>query len=250
MRVATGSMSTDYSQLELHVGVDGAVVGPVDLGLASDELGPVILTIPRQWGELTVRVEVHDVPPPLDPAADAVAELSVRTGAGIAVSGWAGDSPLGIPVDEGLDARVRWSVLDGQAGSDWFRSPDRDAEQPVDRYLLQVWPAAPSPARTVVASTPWSQYWAFGPAAAALVRELAGVPDPGRLVEVVDRGLAAHPEIRARVAGGLDDHRLGILRYVQELFRVTYHDGVYDDVRDDHERISPLITERARRAGP
>lgn len=250
MQVVTGTMWTDYSQVEVHPGIDGEVVGPVDLGLANDEFGPVIATIPRQSGEITVRVEVHDDEPPVHSAADAAAEWSARSGTGVAVSGWAGESLLAIPVAAGVDVRVRWSVLDGQAGSDWFRSPDRDAEQPVERYLLQVWPAAPAPARTVVASTPWSQYWAFGPAAVALVRELADVPDPGRLVEVVDRALAAHPETAARIRAGQEDQGLGIKRYVQELFRVTYHDGVYDDVRQDHDRIAALIAERARIAGP
>jgi hypothetical protein len=261
MQVVTGTVRADFSQLELDPGEGGAVVGPVDLGLADDQGDVLILTVPRQSGRLAVRVEVHGcaatdpaaspVPgPALDPAADAVAEWSARTGTGASVAGWAADSPLAIPVVAGADVRMRWSVLDGQAASDWFRSAAPDAEQPVERYLLQVWPAVAAPARTVVASVPWSQYWAYGPAAAALVRELADVPDPRRLVEVVDRALAAHPETGARIRAGEGASCLGIRRYVQELFRVTYHDGVYDDVRDDHERITALITGRAGLAGP
>ena len=75
-------------------------------------------------------------------------------------------------------------------------------------------------------------------------------PDPGRLVVVIDRALAAHPDVAGRLRAGDDRYRVGVVRYLQELFRITHTAGTYDDVRDDYERLGRLIEERARLRDP
>ncbi|HEY0215587.1 MAG TPA: hypothetical protein VGC57_04260 [Cellulomonas sp.] len=248
MRTVTAEVSTDYSQIELDLGDGGRADGPVDLGLVTEqrEPGPMILIIARQWGEVTIDVQVHETEPPVDPAWGAAAEWSARTGDRVTVSGWAGESPAVVPVAPDLDVRMRYVVLDGQRGHEQSRAVDHDPDEaPAERYLLQVWPAPRAHARLVAATEPWSQYWAFGPAAAALTGELADVPDPGRFDVVVDRALAAHPDVRARLVDGDRRYVSGILRYTQELFRATYQAADYVDLRQDHVQIEARIVERA-----
>ncbi|MFS0703807.1 hypothetical protein AB6N23_04725 [Cellulomonas sp. 179-A 9B4 NHS] len=248
-----GGVTADYSQVELHVGEGGAVgvedaVGLVLVldrqSLGTDVAAYAILTVARQHGDVPVRVEVHDGPPPADPRWDAVTELSVRSGDAVTVTGWAGDGSLTVPVPAGADLRVRYAVVDGQAGSDQFADGRWD-EPPAETYVLQLWPAPPAPARLVSASTPWAQYWAFGPDAAAAVQRLADVPDPERLVALVDEALAAHPDTAARVRAGDESYRVGVIRYAQELFRVTHASGVYADLQRDHQALARLIDARA-----
>jgi hypothetical protein len=248
MHAVTSALTADYSHLELNPGRGGRSHGPVVLGLADDQVSDMtILITARQSGVVPAEVQVHDDRPPLDPRWDTVTEWSVRTGAGMTLGGWAHETSMAVPVPAGVDLRVRYVVLDGQAGADQWRRHGGGDELPAERYLLQVWPAAAAAAEVLVADAPWAQYWAFGPSAAAVVAGLAGMPDPGRLVAVVDRALDAHPDVRARVAAGDDRYRVGVIRYVQELFRVTHHTGAYDHVRRDHEAIAALIDERARR---
>lgn len=83
----------------------------------------------------------------------------------------------------------------------------------------------------MASTSPWSQY-SFGQAAAELLVELADVPDPGRLVQVIDR--ARWRIIRTSQSGcgpGISDTAWGIIRYVHELFRVTHLSPAYRDVR-------------------
>ncbi len=251
-----GKVVADYSQVELHVGPGGAVdvreaVGLVlvlDQGHAPEADARAILTVARQHGDVPVRVEVHDGPPPADPRWDAVTELSVRSGDAVTVTGWAGEGTLAVPAPAGVGLRVRYAVADGQAGSDQFADGRWD-EPPAETYVLQVWPAPPAPAELVSASAPWAQYWAFGPGAAAAVQRLADVPDPERLVTLVDEALAAHPDTAARVRAGDERFRLGVIRYAQELFRVTHANGVYADLQRDHQALARLIDARAALAG-
>lgn len=246
MRTVEGVVLADYSQVELHAGIGGVVDLPADTGLASaldDEYA--ILTVARQYGDVPVRIEVHDGPPPDDPAWDAAVELSLRSGDEVRVTGWAGAGLLAAPVPRGVTLRARYAVRDGQAGSEQFRAGDGWQAAAAERYVLQLWPAPAAPARLVTASSPWSQYWAFGPAAAAAVPRLADVPHPDRLVALLDAALVAHPATAARVRAGDRRYHSGLIRYAQELFRVTHATGEYEDLQRDHERLARLIDARA-----
>ena len=150
------------------------------------------------------------------------------------VPGPAGHHLLRIALDLGEE-------LGGAAASPWSEEPDTESE----RYLLQIWPAPPSAAESIAATTPWCQYWAFGPAAEALVAELSDVPDPDRLGVVIDRALSDHPDVARRLREGQHVFQSGIVRYAQELFRVTYASDAYADLRQDSSALRRLITARA-----
>lgn len=245
--VVSGEVYADYSQIELHPGQGGHVFAMGDIGLATGEFGEhVTLTTARQYGNVHVAVHILDEEPMLDPVWDAVVEFPIHTGESVSVTGWAGSGTIAVPMPPALDVRVRYVVIGTQIGWDQPAAP-RGSVAP-ERYLLQAWPAAQQAPRIVASTSAWSQYWTFGAPATALLAELADLPDPDRLAVVIDRALAAHPEVAARLGAGDDRYQAGIIRYVQELFRITYYTGAYDDVRDDHERLGRLIDERARRA--
>lgn len=243
-----GDLDADYHQVELHVGLGGQPYQVGDLGLMNGEFGDhVTLTVARQYGTMRFQVEVTDLEPPLDPSWDAVAEFSLRTGEPVVLTGWAGGGSLTVPVPPEVDARLRYVVLGGEVVADHPPTETQDGVG-VDRYLVQVWPNAPAVARVVVSTSPWSQYWTFGQEASQLLIELADFPDPDRLVQVIDRALAVHPDVAQQIRGGDERYRVGVIRYLQELFRITFFTGAYDDVRDDHEHLALLIDQRARRS--
>ncbi len=248
-RVVEGQVGADYSQFELWTGEGGHVATDIDVGLASSQIsGPdgVSLTTARQWGEITVRASFHEEEPLLDPTWDAVVDLSAHLGTGAAATGWGGEGELRLPAPHAIDVRVRYVVVTGQDGSDLWRAGD---EHVTEHYLLQLWPAPPRPARVVVSSSPWSQYWTFGTEAVAVAHEVAALPAPDGLVAAVDRSFAAHPEVAERLRAGDARYRSGVLRYAQELLRVTHGSPGYSDVRDDHTLLERLVDERARLAG-
>ncbi|AEE47223.1 hypothetical protein [Cellulomonas fimi] len=251
MITRSGSLSADYSQVELHLG-DGGDATAEDLGVLGEwpalmtAWDHLVLTTARQHGTLPFEVQVHDGPVPLDPAWDTVHEASVRLGPGARMTGWAGEGEVvDVPVEDAATYRLRYVVEGGQEGSRQFRDGSWD-DEPLERYMVQVWPDEPREA-VVVATVPWSQFWAFGPDAVRLVAELQHVPDPERLTVLVDAALAAHPDVAARLRAGDDRYTLGIRRYVGELFRVTYALPVYAEQRTDHEGLQRLILDRAAR---
>lgn len=251
MITRTGTVAADYSQIELHLACDGEEPSAADVGAVDDSPGLVnagdwlTLTTARQYGQVPVEVQVHPEPVPLDPSWDAVHEASMQVGADATVTGWAGEgTAVDVPVQVPGLHRVRYVVVDGQAGSDWFRDPARGDEQPCERYLLQLWPEPAPRDADVVAAVPWAQYWAFGPDAARLVSALVDVPDPERLVVLLDAALAAHPDVAAHLRAGDDDFTLGLVRYAQELFRLTHASPVYAEQRADHDGLLRLIRSR------
>jgi hypothetical protein len=255
--VVTGEVDADYSQFELDLGDGGRVPGfTTAVGLAtSNGEEHVVLIVARQYGAIAVEVQVLDAEPPVYQWWDAAVEFSVHTGVSrssrsdgvpVWIYGFAGAGAFSVPVPADVDARVRYVVLDGQVAKD--QTVQGDGPGP-DRYLLQMWPAVPSPARIVAATSPWSQYWAFGMAAYELLVELAEVPDPGRLIDVIDRALADRPDVAERLRAGDQRYRSGINRYIQQLFSLTFNSSVYSDVRHDHDRIGRLIDDRARLLG-
>lgn len=246
MRTSRGVVGAAYSQIELHPGGDGWVHGPVDLGLASDEFGPVALTVPREYGQVPVEVQVTDAPPTPATRWDTAVEWSVRTGDAVVVSGWAGDGSVEVPAPPDVEMRVRYVVLDGQAARDALHA---GRQLPgTDRYLLQLWPAPPAAPSVLRATAPWSQYWAFGADAARVVEAFVGVPDPERLDRVVDEALRGHPDVLDALRAGDERYREGIIRYAQELFRVTYTQGTYADLRHDASELARVIDARVARA--
>ncbi|MDM8083314.1 hypothetical protein QUV83_00855 [Cellulomonas cellasea] len=246
MPVVIGDVYADYAQIELHPGDGGRIADLQKVGLVSGQFGEhAVLITPREYGTVTIDVGVLDAPAPRDPSWDTAVEFSMRTGQGPCVLGSGGTGRLDIPIPAELDVRVRYVVVDGEPASPWSDATDTQAE----RYLLQLWPAPMSPARTVAATTPWSQYWAFGPAAELLITELSDVPDPDRLEVVIDRALADHPDVTAHLRAGRDAYQAGVVRYAQELFRVTHQSDAYRVVRHDSDALLRLIKARVEHSG-
>lgn len=102
-------------------------------------------------------VEVHEQAPPLDAVWEDVVEVSFRpVSADSALEEWAGEAtwPLGLEV---TDYRVRYCAQ----GMDRARERDTrsDDEPPLDRYLLQFWPAPPEPDRVLGQTSAIAAYW-------------------------------------------------------------------------------------------
>jgi hypothetical protein len=191
-----------------------------------------------------VTVTVLADAPSLDPLWDTAVEFSWRAGDGPAVTGWAGTGEVPVPVPADTELRTRYVVLRGQEESDrWRRGEDSESD---DEYLLQVWPAPPAPASVVRATAAWSQYWAWGPEAVQAVARLSHVPDPERLHAVVDAALLAHPDVLAHLRAGRTAYRSGVIRYAQELFRVTHASGTYRAWATDANRLARLVDDRVR----
>lgn len=244
IQVAEGLVSADFSQVELHVDPPGSLDIDAKTGLASTtEEDYATLLVPRQHGQLPFRLEVHARPPVVDPAWDAVVELSLRGGGPVRMTGWAGEGVVQGPVLADVDLRARYAVRDGQAGSEQFHQ-GRGDEPPAEAYVVQLWPSPPAPARVVRAISPWSQYWTFGPAAAGAVRRLQDVPDPDRLTALLDAALEEHPDVAARLDAGDTRYRLGLVRYAQQLFHATHTTGAYADLRSDYTALDRLIDAR------
>lgn len=240
-----GRVGAAYSQIELCPGPDEPVP-VVDVGLATtwgDQAHAVTLIVAREYGQIPVAVELADAPPPLDPAWDAVVELSMQAGDDPAVTGWGGDGIIPLPEIEGMAVRVRYVVQNGEEAKHRLHTGQ---EAGVDRCLLQFWPAEPEPPRVVVSTSPWSQYWTFGVAATAAARACAHLPEPAGLLAVIDRALIEHPDVAAAIRAGDGRYRSGVLRYAQELLRLTFRTRAYADVRHDSERLAALIDARAR----
>ncbi|MDQ1295673.1 MAG: hypothetical protein QG608_3558, partial [Actinomycetota bacterium] len=249
MVLISGELLADYSQVELHPGDGGHVFGMGDIGLANGEFGEhAVLIVPRQWGPVAFEIRLSDAEPAVEPAWDAAVEFSMHVGDSPCATGWAGQGDLDIPLSQ-TDVRVRYVVLDGQLAQDLDSGQDLGSGEGgpgPERCLLQLWPGPWAAPRTVVSTSPWSQYWTFGQEASELLVELADVPDPERLPLVIDGALEAHPDIGARLRAGDQRYRSGVLRYLQELFQVTHLTGAYDDIRHDHDRLHDLIDERSR----
>jgi hypothetical protein len=238
-----GKVSASFSQFEIHAG-EGGAVAPLDIGLAwAEEPDYAALTTARQVGDVPVIVTLHEARPDLDPAWDAVVELSMLVGEGPAVTGWASEgATLPLPLHSGTEVRVRYVVIDGDAGSRQFH--DRDDDGPArDRYLLQVWPEALAPAAVIVSSTPWSQYSTFGAEGRLLYDVLAGAEHGERIVAAVDAAIARHPDVAARVRSGDAAYRTGIIGFVTAATRL----GSQGHVREALDRI---IDERVLATGP
>jgi len=118
--------------------------------------GVLSLVTSTTWGAVPLRVDVHDAPPPVDPAWQDVVEASlVTTTTALALHSFdhAVDLP---PLPVAGSYRVRYSAQGMDDAHDMTRAA---AEPVVDRYLLELWPAPPAPDAVLRCTSDAAAYW-------------------------------------------------------------------------------------------
>jgi hypothetical protein len=154
---------TDYGQFDLiwsdDLGFDGDYDrffnGQVN-GLAGATSGTgLYLNLARRSGGSPIQIMLLDTEPPLLDDWEDVVEVSISlpTDADPTWSTWAGEhsGPLAIPPGT---YRVRVNARGRDDGRD-----GEFADEPVDWYLIELWPAAPAPDAILRATTADSTYW-------------------------------------------------------------------------------------------
>lgn len=157
-------VDTDYGQFDLTWDVEGGFDGAFERffsgqvnGLvgAADPSG-VYLNLARRSGGSPVRIILTDAPPAADDSWEDVVEVStsVSVGAEPQWMSWAGED--GGPLD-GLtpgEYRVRVSARGRDEGHD-----GEFAEDAVDFYLVEMWPAPISPDAILKVGSENAKYW-------------------------------------------------------------------------------------------
>lgn len=142
----------DYGQIFVASGEDDcdlhdAFAGQEGVGLCGGGTGGALLLLTGlRIGGVGFTAELHDSRPELDETWEEIVEVPFRpVSEETVLRQWNGKSRWELELEE-RDYRVRYSAVGMDAG----RSKDvrEDDEPPTDeRYLLQIWPAAPEPAR-------------------------------------------------------------------------------------------------------
>lgn len=163
-RPVEGEVHVDYGQI--YVVSDPESYGPdLQESFAGQSAGlcgaatPGLLWLSTglHTGDVSFAVEVHDAAPPLDPAWEDVVEVSFRpVSADSALVQWAWEASWELHLQE-TDYRVRYCAQGMDAA---HRQDTRlDAEPPLDRYLLQFWPAPPAPDEVLKQTSQTAAYW-------------------------------------------------------------------------------------------
>ena len=142
----------DYGQIFVESGGDDcdlhdAFAGQEGVGLCGGgQEGTLLLLTGLRIGGVDFTTELHDSRPELDESWEEIVEVPFRpVSQETVLRQWNGKNRWELGLEE-RDYRVRYSAIGMDAG----RGKDvrEDDEPPTDdRYLLQIWPAAPEPAR-------------------------------------------------------------------------------------------------------
>jgi hypothetical protein len=154
---------TDYGQFDLIWGNDFGFDGDFDRffdgqvnGLAGAASGEgLYLILARRSGGSPVQIVLHDSEPPLLEDWEDVVEVSILLPAAAEPtwSTWAGETSDSLPIPHGT-YRVRVNARGRDAGRD-----GEFADEPVDWYLIELWPA-PTQVDTIVRTTTTdAAYW-------------------------------------------------------------------------------------------
>lgn len=149
--VMTGPAWVAYAQIYVESGEDFADLGECFAGQRNGLVGAAVagklfLITGLHTGEVGFTVEVHERMPSVEYSAEDVVEASYRPIGDAALVSWGGSGSWPLELRPGVDYRVRYSAWGMDAGHQG--GPPMDAP-PVDRYLLQFWPARPAPDRVV-----------------------------------------------------------------------------------------------------
>jgi hypothetical protein len=151
----TGPVWVSYSQIYVESGPDDidpdeSFAGQQNGLCGAAKAGSLFLTTGLHTGEVGFAVELHDDEPPLDDTWEEIVEASYRPLGDVTLMTWAGDGgSWGLDLEE-INYRVRYCG----SGMD----PAHQGA-PVDRYLLQFWPAPPATDRIVKQTSAQAAYW-------------------------------------------------------------------------------------------
>jgi len=150
--IVSDEVHVDYGQIFVESGEDDcdlhdAFAGQEGVGLCGGgQAGMLLLLTGLRIGGVDFTAELHDSRPELDETWEEIVEVPFRpVSEETVLRQWNGKNRWELELEE-RDYRVRYSAI----GMDASRSKDvrEDDEPPTDdRYLLQIWPAAPEPAR-------------------------------------------------------------------------------------------------------
>ncbi|TWD73236.1 hypothetical protein FB561_7124 [Kribbella amoyensis] len=117
--------------------------------------GLVFLRTGLHTGSVGFEVELHEQEPPLDDSWEEIVEASFHPRAATVLEYWGGEGRWPLAVDT-RSYRVRYAGRGMQQANDLTLLED---EALLDSYLLQFWPAEPSPDRVVKQTTQVAAYW-------------------------------------------------------------------------------------------
>ncbi|GAA0572534.1 hypothetical protein GCM10009534_02990 [Kribbella sandramycini] len=118
--------------------------------------GTLFLITGMHTGDVGFAVEAYDEEPVIDESWEEIVEASYQPGGEAALVSWGGEGRWPLALAE-TTYRVRYcgSGMDAAHDSD----PPMDDEPPVDRYVLQFWPAPAAPDRIVKRTSELAAYW-------------------------------------------------------------------------------------------
>ncbi|MFH9044795.1 hypothetical protein ACH4FA_36510 [Streptomyces sp. NPDC017966] len=255
-RPVTGEVHVHYGQIYVESDPDNATpdLSEAFAGQSGGLCGAAVpgalwLRTGLHTGNVGFTVEVHDEAPALDPVWEDVVEVSFRPlSERTSLVQWAGEAVWDLDLAR-TDYRVRYCAR----GMDEGRELDTrgDGKPQTDSYLLQFWPAPPSPDRVIRQTSRNAAYWH------RCARDLPPPPTPEERAET--ERLARQAEERAaeerrlhreqwKWGGRLPSERLrgvggnvrGLLRFDSGLVHAL------DDAGPDVQRAVALLA--ARRA--
>lgn len=160
--VLSGEVHVRYGQIYVESAVWGFAMDEYFAGQSNGLCGAgapggLFLNTGLHTGNVGFTVEVHDEEPPMDDSWEDVVEAPFRpVSAETLLVEWAGEDSWELDLRE-IDYRVRYSAV----GMDAARGLDtRGQEDPGhDAYLLQFWPAEPSPDHVIRQTSDIAAYW-------------------------------------------------------------------------------------------
>lgn len=210
--------------------------------------GSMFLITGLHTGRVAFAAELYDTEPPVGEEWEEIVEASFRPFGETFLQCWGGEGswPLDLP---DADLRVRYCA----SGMDVAREMDvvMDDEPCVDRYLLQFWPAAPSPDRVVRQTSQAAAYWHEH------ARRQPPPPTPEQKAEAARLAAAAAREAEERSfleretkrwGGRLPTDRVRALQGNAEaaaLLDTDLAEGLVKASDDDQYRVARWIARRA-----
>ena len=161
--VFAGSFHVHYGQYELFDadhddGPEWESLKAGGVGVIGVEVGSALLLTKRHTGDVGLTVAYAEAAPALDESYEDIVEIDFLAEAqSLYLVTWAHEQEFerpDLPAGPG-NYRLRYH---GRQTGDLEPEPI-DSDQIVDEYLLQIWPATPSPSRVVRSTSGWLDYW-------------------------------------------------------------------------------------------